>query len=109
GRAARAASHARSRSRCRSPDRSRSRSSGRPPAQNLKRCPDAEPEIEAERPAARVGDVHVERLLEGGLRPGGYLPEARDPGGDEEADVVVRLAVLRLPPDAKAPGGQRQR
>ena len=37
-----------------------------------------QPEVEAERPAARVGDVHLERLAERRVRARRHLPEAGD-------------------------------
>ena len=59
-------------------------------AQDLQRRLAQEPEIEPERPAPRVADVHVERLAERRVRPRGHLPQAGDARGDEEALEVVR-------------------
>ena len=37
-----------------------------------------------ERPAPRVEHVELERLAEARVRPGGHLPQAGDPGGNEK-------------------------
>ena len=46
--------------------------------EHLQRRAAEEPQVEAERPAARVGDVHVERLAERRVRACGDLPEPGD-------------------------------
>ena len=47
-------------------------------AASCERRLEEQPEVEAERPAADVGDVHVERLAERRARPRRDLPEPRD-------------------------------
>ena len=53
-----------------------------------------ESHVESERPAPRVGDVHVEGLDEGGMCAGGHLPETGDAGRYEEAVEVVDVELV---------------
>ena len=53
-------------------------------------------QIEAERPAAHVGDVEVERLAEGRPRSRRHLPESGQAGGQEKPLEVMGLVDLRL-------------
>ena len=46
--------------------------------QELKGRPEQELQVEPERPAAHVGDVHVERLAVGAVGPCGDLPQTGD-------------------------------
>ena len=64
-------------------------------------------EIEADRPAAHVGDVHLERLAEGRVRPRRHLPQTRDALGHQEPVEMVRLEELRLVGNAGARADER--
>src|SRR5690348_16395492 len=55
-----------------------------------------QPEVEAERPAANIGDVEVERLAEARVVPCFDLPQAREACGHLEALKVVREEEIDL-------------
>src|SRR5690348_2302234 len=57
-------------------------------------CTEDQGEIEGERPVADVGDIHLERLVEAGVRTCRHLPETGDARRGQEALVVVRGEIL---------------
>ena len=76
-------------------------------AQQLHRRSAQQPHVESQRPAAHVGDVHVERLAEAGTRAGGYLPQPGQSLWHQEPLELVLLEVLELVGDARPRPHQR--
>src|SRR4029077_14193621 len=67
-----------------------------PLPEERERCPQDQPKVETERPAADIGDVHLERLPEARASSCCNLPEPSHALRDQEAVEVVRLEELRL-------------
>ena len=78
-----------------------------PLAEEGKRRSEEEPEIEAERPSAHVGDVHLERLAEGRVGARGHLPQPGQALRHEEPVEMVGLKELGFVLDAGARTDER--
>src|SRR5439155_26155029 len=79
----------------------------RPLAQDLERRAREQPQVEAERPATRIRDVHVERFSESYARAGRQLPQTCEAGGYEEALEMMWREALRLVREAWARPDER--
>ena len=66
-----------------------------------------DPEVETERPAAGIRDVHVERLGERRPGPRRHLPEPGDARRDEEPLELMRLEELGLVREARTWADER--
>src|ERR1022692_1278086 len=73
----------------------------------LTKCAQRESHVEPERPATRVGDIHVESLDEGGMCASGHLPETGNAGRYEEAVEVVNLELVDLVRKARSWADER--
>jgi len=73
----------------------------------LERCPEEQPQVKSERPAAHVGDIHVQRFAEARVSAGCDLPEACKTLRQEKAFEVVRPEESSLVRDAGPRPNQR--
>src|SRR5689334_21087768 len=82
-------------------------SGGSPWSKDFEWCAAQDSQVEAQRPTARVRDVHVEGLTEGGVGACRDLPETRHPLRYQEALEVMASEVLGLIGDARARSHER--